>query len=73
MEFQKLINGLIADGWTQAQIARAVTASQGHISQLKNGKTGDRGVSFWLGVRLMLLSRVEPPVELRAPRIVQED
>ena len=61
MDFSRIIRQLLDDGWTQAKIARTVNASQGHLSQIKNKKTGIRGPSYELGVALLMLARRDPP------------
>lgn len=52
MDWHKLITDLEARGWTQQKIAARVGTSQGHISDIRNGRRGKR-IGFSVGVALV--------------------
>lgn len=54
MNWQNIIKEIQGYGLTQSEIAAAVVTSQGHISDLSNGKHGGR-VGYQLGQSLVAL------------------
>lgn len=56
MNWQKMIQEMLAAGLQQQQLAEQLQCGQSHISDLYNGKRGKR-VSYDLGIRIVDLHR----------------
>ena len=56
IDWSKIIVDLQASGMTQSEIAEKAECSQGHISDLLNGRRG-KAVSYAVGCRLLALHR----------------
>ena len=56
MNWQSMINEILATGMLQQELAKKLDCGQAYISDLSNGKRGKR-VSYDLGVRIISLHR----------------
>jgi len=56
MNWQSMINEILATGMLQQELAKKLACGQTYISDLSNGKRGKR-VSYDLGVRIINLHR----------------
>lgn len=54
MDWKTIISDLRAAGLTQSEIAQEAGTSQGHISDIANGKKG-KHLSFEIGAKLLAL------------------
>jgi transcriptional regulator with XRE-family HTH domain len=56
MDIQKIVKALIADGLTQAEIAKKVDCSQPTISDIANGRVGKARPSYKVASGLKVLA-----------------
>lgn len=65
MDWKKIASQLLADGWTQAELARECDCSQPSISDIANGITSEPKASIALKL-LELQSAKQPRERVRA-------